>query len=93
MKMKAFKIDRYHAQGELVILKEPTTPFERGIAVVRIQTQAEIGSSAYDCRVFGATVKTFLAKYAKKDIRVESENESYGEITGWNNTITFSFQY
>ena len=35
MKMKAFKLNGYRAQGELTVLVPPTTPFERGAPSLR----------------------------------------------------------
>ena len=92
MKMKPFKYNGYRAQGELTVLVPPTTPFERGRAVVKIHSDAEIGTyvdnNALDC-----VIKAFLPKSAQKGIRVESQTVPDDGYLYADNTIVFSFQY
>ena len=92
MKMKPFKYNGYRAQGELVVLREPTTPFERGMAVVRIHSDCERGTALSEADYeFECVVNAFLPN--KKDVHIVSQTAPYDGYLYADNTITFSFQY
>jgi hypothetical protein len=90
--MKPFKYNGYRAKGELVVLKEPTTPFERGMAVVRIHSDCERGTALSEMDYeFDCVVKAFLPN--KKDVHIVSQTAPYDDYRYADNEITFSFQY